>query len=207
MTNVVVLTGHLANDPMELKQMQTGTKYVRARLRTTRNYYVEGELRAKSDWHTVYAYRETAEQMALRSAPGDLVAVRGELTSREVKDAQNPNSKEREHFVRVYEYDNLTRSVHPQAVPTQQAAPVQQQPAPVQQQPAPVQQQPAPVQQGPQPVQQQPQPVQQLAPAHQHGAQPVQEQAPAPALQPAAGLQNGAAPAPAGAIVDDDLPF
>ena len=194
MTNIVLLTGQLTDRPLELRQTNAGTPYTRVSMKTERKQVDNntGQMQNFVTWHTLYAYKEVAEAIALRSLPLDHVSIRGELRSRKVTNSNDPNA--REHFVQVFEFDNYTRPVYPEAAPQQQ---VQQQAA---QQQAP-QQQPVHQQPAQQPAPQHPAPQQQ--PVHQ---QPANQHGPQPAYADQEQQQNGGQPAGAGTD-PGDLPF
>ena len=91
MLNRVVLMGRLVADP-ELKQTQNGVSVTSFRIAVDRNYVRQGEDR-KADFFDIVAWRKTAEFIANNFGKGSLIAVDGQLQTRQyqAQDGTNRN--------------------------------------------------------------------------------------------------------------------
>ena len=87
--NRVVLMGRLVSDP-ELKTTNTGVSVTSVRIAVDRGYVKAGEER-QSDFFDVVARRSTAEFVCRNFSKGSLIAVDGQLQSRQyqAKDGSN----------------------------------------------------------------------------------------------------------------------
>lgn len=94
MINRVVLMGRLVADP-ELKTTNTGISVTSFRIAVDRSYVKAGEER-KADFLDVVAWRQTAEFVCRNFSKGALIAVDGQLQSRnyETKDGQKRTAVE-----------------------------------------------------------------------------------------------------------------
>lgn len=91
MLNRVVMMGRLVADP-ELKQTQSGVAVTSFRIAVDRNYVRQGEDR-KADFFDVVAWRKTAEFITNNFGKGSLIAVDGQLQTRQyqAQDGTNRN--------------------------------------------------------------------------------------------------------------------
>ena len=89
MINRVVLMGRLVADP-ELKTTNTGISVTSFRIAVDRNYVKAGEQR-QADFFDIVAWRSSAEFVCRNFSKGSLIAVDGQLQSRnyQTKDGQN----------------------------------------------------------------------------------------------------------------------
>lgn len=89
MLNVVVLMGRLVADP-ELKTTNTGVSVTSFRIAVDRSYVKAGAER-ETDFFDVVAWRSSAEFVCRNFTKGSLIAVDGQLQSRQyqTKDGQN----------------------------------------------------------------------------------------------------------------------
>ena len=89
MINRVVLMGRMVADP-ELKTTNGGISVTSFRIAVDRNYVKQGEQR-QADFIDIVAWRSTAEFVCNHFGKGSLVAVDGQLQSRQyqTKDGQN----------------------------------------------------------------------------------------------------------------------
>ena len=89
MINRVVLMGRLAADP-ELKHTNSGTAVTSFRLAVERSYVAKGQER-QADFFDIVAWRSTAEFVCRNFGKGSLIALDGQLQSRQytAKDGQN----------------------------------------------------------------------------------------------------------------------
>lgn len=89
MINRVVLMGRLVGDP-ELKTTQSGVSVTSFRIAVDRSYVKAGAER-ETDFFDIVAWRGTAEFVCRNFAKGSLIAVDGQLQSRQytTKDGQN----------------------------------------------------------------------------------------------------------------------
>ena len=89
MINRVVLMGRLVADP-ELKTTNTGISVTSFRIAVDRSYVKAGEQR-QADFFDIVAWRSSAEFVCRNFAKGSLIAVDGQLQSRQyqTKDGQN----------------------------------------------------------------------------------------------------------------------
>lgn len=89
MLNRVVLMGRLVADP-ELKTTNTGVSVTSFRIAVDRSYVKNGEQR-QTDFFDIVAWRSSAEFVCKHFAKGSLIAVDGQLQSRQyqTKDGQN----------------------------------------------------------------------------------------------------------------------
>ena len=89
MINRVVLMGRLVADP-ELKTTNTGISVTSFRIAVDRNYVKQGEQR-QADFFDIVAWRSSAEFVCRNFSKGSLIAVDGQLQSRQyqTKDGQN----------------------------------------------------------------------------------------------------------------------
>lgn len=89
MINVVVLMGRLVADP-ELKTTNTGVSVTTFRIAVDRSYVKAGEER-QADFFDIVAWRSSAEFVCRNFSKGSLIAVDGQLQSRQftTKDGQN----------------------------------------------------------------------------------------------------------------------
>lgn len=89
MLNRVVLMGRMVADP-ELKTTNTGVSVCSFRIAVDRNYVKNGEQR-QTDFFDIVAWRSSAEFVCKHFAKGSLIAVDGQLQSRnyQTKDGQN----------------------------------------------------------------------------------------------------------------------
>ena len=89
MINRVVLMGRLVADP-ELKTTNTGISVTSFRIAVDRSYVKAGEQR-QADFFDIVAWRSSAEFVCRNFSKGSLIAVDGQLQSRQyqTKDGQN----------------------------------------------------------------------------------------------------------------------
>lgn len=89
MINRVILMGRLVADP-ELKTTQSGVSVTSFRIAVDRSYVKAGEQR-QADFFDVVAWRSSAEFVCRNFSKGSLIAVDGQLQSRnyQTKDGQN----------------------------------------------------------------------------------------------------------------------
>ena len=89
MLNRVILMGRLVADP-ELKTTNTGVSVTSFRIAVDRAYVKQGEER-QADFIDVVAWRSTAEFVCRNFSKGSLIAIDGQLQSRQyqTKDGQN----------------------------------------------------------------------------------------------------------------------
>lgn len=89
MINIVVLMGRLVADP-ELKTTNTGVSVTTFRIAVDRSYVKAGAER-EADFFDVVAWRSTAEFVCRNFSKGSLIALDGQLQSRQfqTKDGQN----------------------------------------------------------------------------------------------------------------------
>lgn len=89
MINRVILMGRLVADP-ELKHTNSGTAVTSFRIAVDRSYVKAGEER-QADFFDIVAWRQTAEFVCRNFSKGSLIAVDGQLQSRQytTKDGQN----------------------------------------------------------------------------------------------------------------------
>lgn len=89
MINRVILMGRLVADP-ELKTTNSGISVTSFRIAVDRNYVKAGEQR-QADFFDIVAWRSSAEFVCKHFSKGSLIAVDGQLQSRnyQTKDGQN----------------------------------------------------------------------------------------------------------------------
>ena len=89
MINRVILMGRLVADP-ELKTTQSGVSVTSFRIAVDRSYVKQGEQR-QTDFFDVVAWRSGAEFVCRNFSKGSLIAIDGQLQSRnyQTKDGQN----------------------------------------------------------------------------------------------------------------------
>ena len=89
MINRVILMGRLVADP-ELKTTNTGISVTSFRIAVDRSYVKAGEQR-QADFFDIVAWRSSAEFVCRNFSKGSLIAVDGQLQSRQyqTKDGQN----------------------------------------------------------------------------------------------------------------------
>ena len=89
MLNRVVLMGRLVADP-ELKTTNTGISVTSFRIAVDRSYVKAGEQR-QADFFDIVAWRSSAEFVCRNFSKGSLIAIDGQLQSRQyqTKDGQN----------------------------------------------------------------------------------------------------------------------
>ena len=89
MINRVVLMGRLVADP-ELKTTNTGISVTSFRIAVDRSYVKQGEQR-QADFFDIVAWRSSAEFVCRNFSKGALIAIDGQLQSRQyqTKDGQN----------------------------------------------------------------------------------------------------------------------
>lgn len=89
MINRVVLMGRLVSDP-ELKTTNSGTSVTSFRIAVDRSYVKSGEQR-QADFFDIVAWRSSAEFVCKHFSKGSLIAIDGQLQSRQyqTKDGQN----------------------------------------------------------------------------------------------------------------------
>lgn len=89
MLNRIILMGRLVADP-ELKTTTSGISVTSFRIAVDRNYVKQGEQR-QADFFDIVAWRSTAEFVCRNFSKGSLIAVDGQLQSRnyQTKDGQN----------------------------------------------------------------------------------------------------------------------
>ncbi len=89
MINRVILMGRLVADP-ELKTTQSGVSVTPFRIAVDRSYVKAGEQR-QADFFDIVAWRSSAEFVCRNFGKGSLIAVDGQLQSRQyqTKDGQN----------------------------------------------------------------------------------------------------------------------
>lgn len=86
MLNEVRLIGHLGQDP-QLRHTSSGTAVASFSLATGKKYKdKDGQVREKTQWHSIIAWRQLAENCARYLAKGKLVLVLGELCYRTYQD-------------------------------------------------------------------------------------------------------------------------
>lgn len=89
MINRVVLMGRLTANP-ELKKTESGISVTGFRIAIDRTYVKQGEER-KADFIDVVCWRQTAEFVCKHFSKGSLVALEGQLQSRNYKDKDGNN--------------------------------------------------------------------------------------------------------------------
>ena len=89
MINRVILMGRLVADP-ELKTTNTGISVTSFRIAVDRSYVKQGEQR-QADFFDIVAWRNSAEFICRHFGKGSLIAIDGQLQSRQyqTKDGQN----------------------------------------------------------------------------------------------------------------------
>ena len=89
MLNRVILMGRITADP-ELKTTNTGVSVTSFSIAVDRNYVKQGEER-KADFFNIVCWRSTAEFVCRYFGKGSLIAVEGQLQSRQfqAKDGSN----------------------------------------------------------------------------------------------------------------------
>ena len=89
MINRIVLMGRLVADP-ELKTTNTGISVTSFRIAVDRSYVKQGEQR-QADFFDIVAWRNSAEFICRHFGKGSLIAIDGQLQSRQyqTKDGQN----------------------------------------------------------------------------------------------------------------------
>lgn len=94
MLNRVILMGRLVADP-ELKTTNSGVSVCSFRIAVDRNYVKNGEQR-QADFFDIVAWRSSAEFVCKHFAKGALIAVDGQLQSRQyqTKDGSNRSAVE-----------------------------------------------------------------------------------------------------------------
>ena len=90
MLNVAVLMGRLVADP-ELKSTQNGVEVCSFRIAVDRSYAPKGEER-KADFIDVVAWRQTAAFVCNYFRKGQMIAVQGEIQTRNYED-KNGNKR------------------------------------------------------------------------------------------------------------------
>lgn len=90
MLNVAVLMGRLVADP-ELKSTQNGVEVCSFRIAVDRSYAKQGEER-KADFIDVVAWRQTAAFVCNYFRKGQMIAVQGEIQTRNYED-KNGNKR------------------------------------------------------------------------------------------------------------------
>ena len=90
MLNVAVLMGRLVADP-ELKSTQNGVEVCSFRIAVDRSYAQKGEER-KADFIDVVAWRQTAAFVCKYFGKGSMIAVQGEIQTRNYED-KNGNKR------------------------------------------------------------------------------------------------------------------
>ena len=89
MINRVVLMGRLVADP-ELKYTQSGVAVTSFRIAVDRNYVKQGEER-KADFFDIVAWRSTAEFICNYFSKGSMIALDGQLQSRNYINREGQN--------------------------------------------------------------------------------------------------------------------
>lgn len=89
MLNVVAIMGRLVADP-ELKTTQSGNAVCSFRIACDRSYAKQGEQR-QADFIDVTAWRHTAEFICRYFSKGSLIAIEGNLQTRQYQDKQGNN--------------------------------------------------------------------------------------------------------------------
>lgn len=89
MINRVVLMGRLVADP-ELKTTNTGISVTSFRIAVDRSYVKAGEQR-QADFFDVVAWRNTAEFVCRNFGKGSLIAIDGQLQSRQYQTKEGQN--------------------------------------------------------------------------------------------------------------------
>ena len=89
MINRIILMGRLVADP-ELKTTNSGTSVTSFRIAVERGYVKQGEQR-QADFFDIVAWRSSAEFICRNFSKGSLIAIDGQLQSRQykTKDGQN----------------------------------------------------------------------------------------------------------------------
>ena len=81
--NKVILIGNVGGDP-ELWYTQNGTSVANFSVATNERFNdAEGNLQERTEWHRIVTWRVTAENVAKFLKKGRLVAVEGNLRTRE----------------------------------------------------------------------------------------------------------------------------
>ena len=97
MLNVVALEGRICND-LELKQTTSGLSVASFRIACDRSYCKAGQER-QTDWIDCTAWRNTAEHVCKWFKKGQLIAVQGELQTRNYTDRDGNKRKATEVVV------------------------------------------------------------------------------------------------------------
>jgi len=97
MLNVIALMGRLVANP-ELKQTQSGIAVTSFRIACDRSYCKQGEER-QTDWIDCVAWRSNAEFICKYFGKGQLIAVQGELQTRNYTDRDGNKRKATEVVV------------------------------------------------------------------------------------------------------------
>ncbi|MFT3952765.1 MAG: single-stranded DNA-binding protein [Oscillospiraceae bacterium] len=106
MLNHVVLMGRIAND-LELKQTQSGHSVISFNVAVDRNFVKQGEER-QTDFIGCYAWGQTAEFINTYFRKGRMIAVEGEIRTRNYKDRDNIK-----HYVTEVEVRNVSFTGEP----------------------------------------------------------------------------------------------
>ena len=113
MLNRVILMGRITADP-ELKTTNTGVSVTSFSIAVDRNYVKQGEER-KADFFNIVCWRSTAEFVCRYFGKGSLIAVEGQLQSRQFQAKDGSN-----RYVVEVVADNVSSQAN--AVTTMQAA-------------------------------------------------------------------------------------
>ena len=97
MLNIVCLMGRICND-LELKQTSSGLSVTSFRIACDRSYCKAGQER-QTDWIDCVAWRNTAEHVCKWFKKGQLIAVQGELQTRNYTDRDGNKRKATEVVV------------------------------------------------------------------------------------------------------------
>ena len=90
--NKVVLIGNVGKD-VELKTVGNGAEVANFSIATNETWRdKEGNLKQRTDWHSIVAWKKLAEECAKYIKKGDLVLVEGKLRLREWED-KNGNKR------------------------------------------------------------------------------------------------------------------
>ncbi|MDY4713257.1 single-stranded DNA-binding protein, partial [Actinobacillus minor] len=81
--NKVIIVGRLGNDP-EMRTMPNGDPVAKISLATSESWTDKntGEKKEQTEWHTVIAFRKTAEVMGQYLKKGSQVYIEGKLRTR-----------------------------------------------------------------------------------------------------------------------------
>ena len=110
--NVVMLTGHLGNNP-EAHKSDAGTMVCRMSLATNKRWKADGETHERTDWHKVVAFGPLAEVCLEYLSKGSHIALQGELRVSTWEDNDGNNRRDVQVAARSIEFlDKKQVSAH-----------------------------------------------------------------------------------------------